>query len=455
MSLGCGGAPKEDSTGSNAQAIKPSGNLVVSVEVDNEGSWATVFEEVPWGGVAYVTRLDGVMEVELTGSRFAPEGKYRIDDRGLLRGFQDGDSSSEPLTLDDASWGGGFYGVLLQDWLAPFSDAPVFGVIAGITRGGGSPDAGRLVLPDRDQVRSSDATRRSSYPIRPIRLKKGDAFFLAHNYPVRGHFAGKYSNSEASIQYSVNLVPMEDTSSVEVSSREIQLKTPGRGQSSSREPKTKYGLRHVWIPSRNLHESGFWIGETEFTRRAVKIWIEGERYRWEQGRDELESEKDREKAWREHSQYFLTNDRRVDDDSFPATLDEDLVKRICQAIGGRLPFTHEWMWAASGGDESGKYPWGDEHPVNRKNAFNGAMTRNGHHERVRVGSYPPNGFGLYDVIGNVGEFTVELRRSSDGRSEEKIQLVGYTGSRSGVVPIQVRTTNTAAVSFGFRCVIDP
>lgn len=63
----------------------------------------------------------------------------------------------------------------------------------------------------------------------------------------------------------------------------------------------------------------------------------------------------------------------------------------------RLPRDTEWEYAARGGRENTRFPWGNalgpEHAC-----FGGDAA-----PRV-VGSYPPNGFGLYDMIGNIWQW---------------------------------------------------
>ncbi|MDA8405918.1 MAG: SUMF1/EgtB/PvdO family nonheme iron enzyme [Deltaproteobacteria bacterium] len=79
----------------------------------------------------------------------------------------------------------------------------------------------------------------------------------------------------------------------------------------------------------------------------------------------------------------------------------------------RLPTEAEWEMACRGGAVWVRYPWGNKLPGDRDTNFGDGnpklpaslTTVNDGYEYVSpVGSYPPNGFGLYDMDGNVMEW---------------------------------------------------
>ncbi|MDC3335888.1 SUMF1/EgtB/PvdO family nonheme iron enzyme [Opitutales bacterium] len=73
------------------------------------------------------------------------------------------------------------------------------------------------------------------------------------------------------------------------------------------------------------------------------------------------------------------------------------------ADGIRIPTGNEWEVAGRGGLVGKKYPWGNEYPGStRANWYVGNGMPN---STTEVGSYPENGYGLFDMAGGVWEMT--------------------------------------------------
>ena len=92
--------------------------------------------------------------------------------------------------------------------------------------------------------------------------------------------------------------------------------------------------------------------------------------------------------------------------------------------GKALPTEAEWEYAARGGLDGAAFAWGDEHFPNGKpmaNTWQGEfpwqnLKADGFEGTSPVGSFPPNGYGLYDMTGNTWEWTSDWFRAD--RSEE-------------------------------------
>ncbi|MFQ5716144.1 MAG: formylglycine-generating enzyme family protein [Nitrospinales bacterium] len=117
-------------------------------------------------------------------------------------------------------------------------------------------------------------------------------------------------------------------------------------------------------------------------------------------------------------------------------------KEFCEKLGKRLPTEWEWERAAKAGSST-KYYWGE---VGNSHfaSFDGAWP-DGH---FPVGQRKPNAFGLYDMSGNVWEWT----STSEGKN--KVLRGGSWFSSAHWVRSAVRITNPPTrrnPDMGFRC----
>ena len=138
-------------------------------------------------------------------------------------------------------------------------------------------------------------------------------------------------------------------------------------------------------------------------------------------------------------------------------------EKYARWAGKSLPTEAQWEYAARGGLIGKNFPFGDQIDstmVNFGSKYKGI---------VKVGSFPPNGFGLCDITGNVWEWTTDYysddyyaqspAENPKGPARGRFKVIRGGSWHSGMMCVQTYYRNGLSPSWvdfavGFRCVKD-
>lgn len=181
-------------------------------------------------------------------------------------------------------------------------------------------------------------------------------------------------------------------------------------------------------PARTVHLDEYSIGVQPVTHRQYARFVRESGYRapavYELPLIVTNGGRDRERMFRRLGAQYVWNDSQPPAERLdhPVALIrwEDAAAYctwLAEASGRpvRLPSEAEWEKAARGGLERCRYPWGNELDPLRANFLTDPSLKMSH-GTTPARTFAPNGYGLYDTIGNVWEWVSDWYRADAYRS---------------------------------------
>ncbi|HUR97723.1 MAG TPA: formylglycine-generating enzyme family protein [Pyrinomonadaceae bacterium] len=215
------------------------------------------------------------------------------------------------------------------------------------------------------------------------------------------------------------------------------------------------------VPRHSVTLAPFFMDRTEVTNKAFKRFVD----------KNPEWQKERISAALHNGKYL----QLWANGSFPAGQKNYPVVYVtwyaasafCRSLGKRLPTEAEWEFAARGALVGKEFSWGDEMPDKNRANFSGS----GIGAPTEVASYPPNGYGLYDMSGNVWELLADewgkypkQKMVNPSTANDFLQVKtrrALRGGSFGGSAVNLRVTyrdshlpENAVEHVGFRCVAD-
>jgi formylglycine-generating enzyme required for sulfatase activity len=148
-------------------------------------------------------------------------------------------------------------------------------------------------------------------------------------------------------------------------------------------------------------------------------------------------------------------------DNFPVThIAYEDAQAYAKWAGKRLPTEAEYEFAAQGGTTGQAFAWGDELTPSGKylaNFFQGDFPHNnvgtdGFTSAAPIKSFPPNDYGLYDIIGNVWEWSSDWYRPDTHAQQSKITVCrNPTGPEQSYDPQEPLTPKRVIKGGSYLC----
>ena len=176
------------------------------------------------------------------------------------------------------------------------------------------------------------------------------------------------------------------------------------------------------LSSQNIYLKEFYLDQTEVTQKAYREVMGPHNFYWKGDHHPAE-----QVTWFKANEY-------------------------CEKAGKRLPTEEEWEKAAKGGTQT-PYFWGTQPDASY--VWFGGHYDEGHHP---VGKKKPNAFGLFDISGNVWEWTATIVEVNSNVSSEKIEKRVARGGAFNVSANLVTSSSRLLLypknrvfNVGFRC----